>query len=141
MTEEVKKTTESEWRLKGLRNMIKEVYMSALEQKASSDEKSERNEIVHHMNKFCGNISTSLQQAYGNVTLQIPEIPADLEPEAMINNHALMKELDSAVEDWADTIKDTIEKANKNEKNRVHDTASGETDHWRNRSAMFNTLH
>jgi hypothetical protein len=97
MTEEVKKTTESEWRLKGLRNMIKEVYMSALEQKASSDEKSERNEIVHHMNKFCGNISTSLQQAYGNVTLQIPEIPADLEPEAMINNHALMKELDSAV--------------------------------------------
>ena len=49
------------------------------------------------MNKFCGNISTSLQQAYGNVTLHVPEIPADLEPEAMINNHALMKELDSAV--------------------------------------------
>ena len=97
MTEEVKKTTESEWRLKGLRNMIKEVYMGALEQKASSDEKNERNEIVHVMNKFCGNISTSLQQAYGNVTLHVPEIPADLEPEAMINNHALMKELDSAV--------------------------------------------
>jgi len=56
MTEEIKKTTESEWRLKGLRNMIKEVYMGALEQKATGDEKSERNEIVHFMNRFCGNI-------------------------------------------------------------------------------------
>jgi len=141
MTEEVKKTTESEWRLKGLRNMIKEVYMGALEQKASGDEKSERNEIVHNMNKFCGNIQTSLQQAYGNVTLQIPDIPLDMDETEVVHNPSLMKELDSAVEDWAETIKDTIEKANKNEKNRVHDTASGETDHWRNRSALFNTLH
>ena len=97
MTEEIKKTTESEWRLKGLRNMIKEVYMGALEQKATGDEKSERNEIVHFMNKFCGNISTSLQQAYGNVTLEIPDIPQDIDEKDVVNNHALMKELDSAV--------------------------------------------
>jgi len=75
------------------------------------------------------------------VTLEIPDIPQDIDEKDVVNNHALMKELDSAVENWADTIKDTIEKASKIEKNRVHDTASGETDHWRNRSAMFNTLH
>ena len=77
--------------------MIKEVYMGALEQKASGDEKSERNEIVHNMNKFCGNIQTSLQQAYGNVTLQIPDIPLDMDETEVVHNPSLMKELDSAV--------------------------------------------
>jgi hypothetical protein len=93
------------------------------------------------MNRFCGNISTSLQQAYGNVTLEVPEIPADMDTAEVVNNTELMNKLDEAVGTWAETIKETIEKANKDEKNRVHDTASGETDHWRGRSAGFNTLH
>ena len=71
--------------------------MGALEQKQTGDEKSDRNEIVHNMNRFCGNISTSLQQAYGNVTLEVPEIPADMDTADVVNNTELMNKLDEAV--------------------------------------------
>jgi hypothetical protein len=71
--------------------------MGALEQKQTGDEKSDRNEIVHNMNRFCGNISTSLQQAYGNVTLEVPEIPADMDTAEVVTNTELMNKLDEAV--------------------------------------------
>jgi len=77
--------------------MIKEVYMSALERKPQGEEKSERNEIVHTMAKFCNNIQTSLQQAYGNVTINVPEIPAELGEEEVSRNPHLMEQLTNAV--------------------------------------------
>lgn len=89
--------TETHVRLLGLKNMIKEVYMSALERKPQGEEKAERNEIVHTMAKFCNNIQTSLQQAYGNVTINVPEIPVELGEEEVSRNPHLMEQLTNAV--------------------------------------------
>ena len=41
--------TETESRLIGLRMMIKEVYMSVLEQPPAADGREEKNEIQHYM--------------------------------------------------------------------------------------------
>lgn len=66
MTDKTEKVGESEKRLLGLHMLIKEIYMPALETKA---------EIKLHMKKFIDNIKTSINQAYGNVTITVPEIP------------------------------------------------------------------
>jgi hypothetical protein len=43
------------------------------------------------MSKFCNNIQTSLAQAYGNVTINVPEIPAEMGEEEVARNPRLME--------------------------------------------------
>lgn len=93
------------------------------------------------LNRFGMNIKTSLSQAYGNVSITVPEIPNNLDESQISQKPELMRQLNDAVQEWADTIKETMDKAAKAEKNRTHDTASGETYYWSNRSALFNTLY
>ena len=64
--------------------MLKEVYIPAMETKK---------EITHHMGKFIGHIQTSVLQAYGNVTINVPEIPASMLDEEVMRTPALMDEL------------------------------------------------
>jgi hypothetical protein len=64
--------------------MIQQVYIPALESKS---------EIKHHMNKFSSQISTSLQQAYGNVTINVPEIPPSMSDEEVGRDPRLMEQL------------------------------------------------
>jgi len=122
---------ETQMRLKGLQLMIQQVYIPALESKS---------EIKHHMNKFSSQISTSLQQAYGNVTINVPEIPPEMSDEMVGRDPRILDQLTKAVTEWATTIKDTIEREDAIAAQRLHDTASGETDFWNSRSATFNTL-
>lgn len=58
-------------RLVGLQQMIQAVYMPCMA----------KNDLKHHMRKFVENIQTSIQQAYGNVTINVPDIPADMSDE------------------------------------------------------------
>ena len=118
-------------RLVGLSAMIQAVYMPSMAKK----------DLQHHMKKFVDNIQTSLQQAYGNVTINVPEIPADMSDEQVGRSPQLMENLSRAVAEWATTIKQTMEEAEKRAKNRLHDTASGEAEFWATRSATFNTLY
>jgi hypothetical protein len=73
---------ETETRLTGLALMLKEVYIPAMETKK---------EITHHMGKFIGHIQTSVLQAYGNVTITVPEIPSQLSDEEVGRNQQLME--------------------------------------------------
>lgn len=79
---------ETETRLTGLALMLKEVYIPAMETKK---------EITHHMGKFIGHIQTSVLQAYGNVTITVPEIPSHLSDEEVGRNHQLIENLQAAV--------------------------------------------
>jgi len=79
---------ETETRLNGLALMLKEVYIPAMESKK---------EITHHMGKFIGHIQTSVLQAYGNVTITVPEIPANMSDEEVGRNSKLMDKLQEAV--------------------------------------------
>jgi hypothetical protein len=78
---------ESESRLMGLALMLKEVYIPAMESKK---------EIVHHMGKFMGHIHTSVLQAYGNVSINVPEIPANMSEEEIGRNTGLLQKLRSS---------------------------------------------
>jgi len=82
------KNKESETRLLGLALMIKEVYIPAMETKK---------EITHHMGKFMGHIQTSVLQAYGNVSITVPEIPNSMTDEEVYRNRKLVGELQAAV--------------------------------------------
>jgi dynein heavy chain len=64
-----------------------------------------------------------------------------MDEDAISRNPTLVKQLTEAVQSWAETIKETMDRAAKSEKTRTHDTASGETIYWSNRSALFNTLY
>lgn len=79
---------ETETRLTGLALMLKEVYIPAMESKK---------EITHHMGKFIGHIQTSVLQAYGNVTINVPEIPTNMSDEEVGKNATLMAKLQEAV--------------------------------------------
>ena len=71
-----------------LRLMLQHVYIPAMES---------RKEITHHMSKFIGHIKTSVLQAYGNVSITVPEIPEGMSDEEVKANPALMKVLNDAV--------------------------------------------
>jgi hypothetical protein len=79
---------ESEVRLLGLALMIKEVYIPAMESKK---------EITHHMGKFMGHIQTSVLQAYGNVSINVPEIPNSMTEEEIGRDRDLLDKLQAAV--------------------------------------------
>jgi hypothetical protein len=55
-----------------------------------------KNETRMHMDKFIGQIKTSLEQAYGNVTINIPEVP-DMPKEEICKNHKIIEMLTGAV--------------------------------------------
>ena len=110
--------------------MIAQVYLPLMES---------RSETKLHMEKFVRQVSISLQQAYGNVTIKVPYVPTNLTEQEICRNRALIEEYQQTVEEWAQTIKETIER----EKGRVKEmnTAYGEVEYWRSRSATFNTLY
>lgn len=79
---------ETENRLTGLALMLKEVYIPAMETKK---------EITHHMGKFIGHIQTSVLQAYGNVTINVPEIPAGMSDDEVAKNPQMIEQFQTAV--------------------------------------------
>jgi dynein heavy chain len=79
-------------------------------------------------------------QAYGNVTITVPDIPAGMTNEEVSANPDLMAKLHEAVHEWTNKIKESIEIEDKKAKDRVHDTSSGETEFWTTRNAKYNML-
>jgi len=75
---------ESENRLLGLALIIKEVYVPSM---------GEKKEIIHHMSKFVGHIQTSVLQAYGNVSINVPDIPNSLTDEQVSRQPELVAKL------------------------------------------------
>jgi len=121
-----------------LQKMVTHVYLPFLEDKA---------ETRLHLEKFVKQISNTKQQAYGTVTIEIPELTEVLEngetraisKEEMSNNPKLLSLLQKTVEQWAQTIATTIEL--ENQKGPEGSTALDEIEYWRSRSATFNTLY
>ena len=64
---EAKPEDDSQARLVDLQMVIKQVYLPTLEAKP---------DIKHSISKFSNQINTALQQAYGNVTINVPKLPA-----------------------------------------------------------------
>ncbi len=75
-------------RLKGLSSMITQVYLPLLES---------RTETKLHMEKFVRQISISLQQAYGNVTIDVPEVPANKQEEEICKDRRLIDKYQNAI--------------------------------------------
>ena len=75
------KSRETETRLNGLALMLSQVYIPTMESKK---------EITHHMGKFIGHLHTSVLHASGNVTINVPELPAGLSDEEVVKNPKLM---------------------------------------------------
>jgi len=83
-----RKDKDTETRLLGLATLIKEIYIPAM---------GNKQDITHVMNKFMAQIHTSIHQAYGNVEIDVPEIPADMSNEEVLRDHKLMDRLQAAV--------------------------------------------
>jgi len=83
MAENSAETKETERRLKALKLMLNHVYIPSM---------GDKKEIIHHMSKFAGSIDTSLLQAYGQVQMPVPDIPAHLQQnhEEILKNPELM---------------------------------------------------
>ena len=78
---------ESQERLQGLAMIIKEIYLPALESKP---------ETRHSISKFTTQIHTAISQAYGNVTIYVPQIEVD-EEEEVARNPQMIEKLQGAV--------------------------------------------
>jgi dynein heavy chain len=122
---------ETEARMTGLSLMLQEVYIPSMESKK---------EITHHMVKFISHIKTSVLQAYGNVTINVPEIPANMPDDEVARDLDLVAKLEEAVGEWTTKIKESIEQEDKRSRDRVHDTSQGETEFWTTRNAKYNML-
>jgi len=75
-------------RLTGLSAMIQQVYLPLMES---------RTETRLHMEKFVRQISISLQQAYGNVTIKVPYVPPNLTDEEICRNRSLIEEYQNTI--------------------------------------------
>ena len=78
--------TESQDRLRDLQTVIKEVFLPTLESKS---------EIKHNILKFTNQINNALTQAYGNVTIYVPQIAAS--DEQVAHNPNMLRQFASAV--------------------------------------------
>ena len=78
---------ESQERLQGLALIMREVYMPSLESKKDTQQS---------INRFTNNIQTAVQQAYGTVTIYVPQIDME-EEEEITRNRELIDQLQSAV--------------------------------------------
>jgi dynein heavy chain len=70
----------------------------------------------------------------------VPELPPDVPHHELANDPDLVNELILTVEQWTQTIKETVEREDQKGKNRITESASKETEYWRGRAATFNTL-
>jgi hypothetical protein len=114
------KTDEMKERLDEVSVLIKKVYLPLFQGKA---------DLRLQMDKFVKQVAISMQQAYGNITIRIPELPENAPSEDLCNDRRLIEELVETIEQWTAIIKETIEKENHRPKDTQ--TAQGETEFWR----------
>lgn len=84
---EKSKLEEEKEKLENLKKQLEFVYIPFVQKK---------NETKIQMEKFVRQIGTSLVQAYGNVTINIPDVP-NLPKEEIIWNHKIIELLNGAV--------------------------------------------
>jgi len=84
---EKSKLEEEKEKLENLKKQLEFVYIPFVQKK---------NETKIQMEKFVRQIGTSLVQAYGNVTINIPDVP-NLPKEEIIRNHKIIELLNGAV--------------------------------------------
>lgn len=97
-----------------------------------------KTDVKSMMEKFSAQLDTTLHQVCGKVTIEIPDLPADISEEEILAHRG--EELQLAMEVWTNKIKEVIatEKAKKPESTN---SAMAEIEFWKNRSAVLTTLH
>jgi len=75
-------------RLIGLTNIIDKVYLPLMEG---------RQETRISMEKFVRTVRISMQQAYGNITIKVPDLPENASTEQLCNNKEIIEELTATV--------------------------------------------
>ena len=75
-------------RLIGLTNIIDKVYLPLMEG---------RQETRISMEKFVRTVRISMQQAYGNITIKVPDLPENASTEQLCNNKEIIDELTATV--------------------------------------------
>lgn len=56
-----------------------------------------RHEQRLNMEKFVKQVSISMQQAYGNITIKVPELPENASTEELCSDRALIEELEDTI--------------------------------------------
>jgi hypothetical protein len=79
---------ETQQRLKNLQAMIRHVYLPLMEQRVDTR---------MHMEKFHKQINISLQQAYGTVTIRVPQVPANKGNDEIRRDKKLIEEFQNAI--------------------------------------------
>jgi len=82
------KTDEMKERLDEVSVLIKKVYLPLFEGKA---------DLRLHMDKFVKQVAISMQQAYGNITIRIPDLPENAPSEDLCNDRQLIEELSETI--------------------------------------------
>lgn len=127
-----KDSDETKERLEVLSDMIRYVYLPLMQDKQKNDSKTA-------MERFVKSVKTSIQQAYGNITIEVPELPEKLSVEQICNDERIISVLMTTIDNWTSTIKETMDK--ENQRTKESKSATGETEYWRARNATFNTLY
>lgn len=84
----MEKQDEMKEKLEDLTEMMKRVYLPLMEGKP--DQRIQ-------MEKFVKGVSLSMQQAYGNITIKVPELPEGQSTEQLCNDPNLIQELVNTV--------------------------------------------
>jgi dynein heavy chain len=138
--------------LYGIANLMNQVYIPVIT-KSPSDEVVEtssdsvnptevddtlRNELTSNMAKFEQQLRHVVQQSRGDVRLHIPSITI-ISIEATTKDYAVMTEIESALEDWTNSICSAVEIEHQKVKNVR--SPLGEIDFWRERNAALSALY
>lgn len=87
---------------------------------------------------FVSQIHQTSHQVSGTVTIELPEIVTQIDDETAIKDPDLMNKYLAVMENWNQTIKDTIKR--EGEKQLESRTALAEIELWRSRSTSYSTL-
>lgn len=81
-----KDTDETRERLEVLSDMIRYVYLPLMQDKNKTDSKTA-------MERFVKSVKTSIQQAYGNITIEVPELPDGMQTEKICRDDRIISVL------------------------------------------------
>lgn len=97
-----------------------------------------RDELLINVQKFTSQIQQTMEQAEGEIRLNIPEIDLSISPRTLAKDQSLVAQLETAVDGWSRVISTTLEDQFK--KTPQGNGPLAEIEFWKERNSSLNAL-
>ena len=134
-----------------LLQMLSSVFMPLLVQMSGGDvsggggvllqsmTSSSHRELLGNMQKFHSQVTQALQQLTGDVTLQVPDLPLDMDTDRAAADVDTVQQLEQYMAEWSQVLASVMQR--ESQKHPVGKGPLAEIEFWRERNAVLSSLY